>query len=167
MSLTDGRRYVDLSQEQTTTEREFTMTVASDLLAQLPDGRGTSNPGRRAGGQHPQEVVELRSDQGQADALGSAAAGRGGKARKQLALDYAGERRLNHALHIAAVVQYRMPGAGQDYYWRKRAAGKTHNEALRCLKRRISGARPRPTPTHVRRAGEPAAQPPAMSRCPL
>jgi transposase len=53
-------------------------------------------------------------------------------------LNRGGNRRLNHALHIAAVVQYRMAGPGQDYYRRKRDAGKTHNEALRCLKRRIS-----------------------------
>jgi transposase len=53
-------------------------------------------------------------------------------------LNRGGNRRLNHALHIAAVVQYRVAGPGQDYYRRKRAAGKTHNEALRCLKRRIS-----------------------------
>jgi transposase len=53
-------------------------------------------------------------------------------------LNRGGNRRLNHALHIAAVVQYRMPSPGQDYYRRKREAGKTHNEALRCLKRRIS-----------------------------
>jgi transposase len=33
-----------------------------------------------------------------------------------------------------------MPGPGQDYYRRKREAGKTHLEALRCLKRRISDA---------------------------
>ena len=31
-----------------------------------------------------------------------------------------------------------MPGPGRDYYRRKRAAGKTHLEALRCLKRRLS-----------------------------
>jgi transposase len=31
-----------------------------------------------------------------------------------------------------------MPGAGQDYYRRKRDQGKTHLEALRCLKRRLS-----------------------------
>lgn len=31
-----------------------------------------------------------------------------------------------------------MAGPAQDYYRRKRAAGKTHNEAVRCLKRRIS-----------------------------
>jgi transposase len=53
-------------------------------------------------------------------------------------LNRGGNRRLNHVLHIAAVTQTRMPGAGQDYYRRKRAAGKTHLEAMRCLKRRIS-----------------------------
>ena len=55
-------------------------------------------------------------------------------------LNRGGNRRLNHALHIAAVVQIRMPGAGQDYYRRKREEGKTHNEAVRCLKRRLSDA---------------------------
>jgi transposase len=53
-------------------------------------------------------------------------------------LNRGGNRRLNHALHIAAVVQYRMPGPDQDYYRRKRDQGKTHLEALRCLKRRLS-----------------------------
>jgi transposase len=53
-------------------------------------------------------------------------------------LNRGGNRRLNHVLHIAAVVQSRLPGPGQDYYRRKRAAGKTHLEALRCLKRRLS-----------------------------
>ena len=34
-----------------------------------------------------------------------------------------------------------MPGpGGQDYYRRKREAGKTQNEALRCMRRRISDA---------------------------
>jgi transposase len=53
-------------------------------------------------------------------------------------LNRGGNRRLNHVLHIAAVVQSRMAGPGQDYYRGKRAAGKTHLEALRCLKRRLS-----------------------------
>jgi transposase len=53
-------------------------------------------------------------------------------------LNRGGNRRLNHVLHVAAVCQSRMPGEGQDYYRRKRAAGKTHLEALRCLKRRLS-----------------------------
>jgi transposase len=53
-------------------------------------------------------------------------------------LNRGGNRRLNHVLHIAAVAQARMPGPGRDYYLRKRAAGKTHLEAIRCLKRRLS-----------------------------
>lgn len=53
-------------------------------------------------------------------------------------LNRGGNRRLHHALHIAAAVQYRMPGPGQDYYRRKRDQGKTDLEALRCLKRRLS-----------------------------
>lgn len=53
-------------------------------------------------------------------------------------LNRAGNRRLNHVLHMAAVTQARRPGPGRDYYLRKRADGKTHLEAMRCLKRRLS-----------------------------
>jgi transposase len=49
-----------------------------------------------------------------------------------------GNRRLNHVLHIAAVVQISHPGPGQDYYRRKRAEGKSPLEAIRALKRRLS-----------------------------
>ena len=49
-----------------------------------------------------------------------------------------GNRKVNHAIHIAAVTQLRYPGEGRDYYDRKRAEGKTSKEAIRCLKRRIS-----------------------------
>ena len=53
-------------------------------------------------------------------------------------LNRGGNRRLNHVLHIVAICQIRYPGEGQDYYRRKRAAGKTPMEAMRCLKRRLS-----------------------------
>ena len=53
-------------------------------------------------------------------------------------LNRGGNRRLNYALHIAALVQVRLPGPGRDYYLRKRDAGKTPLEAMRCLKRRLS-----------------------------
>jgi transposase len=39
-----------------------------------------------------------------------------------------------------AIVQIRHPTAGQAYYRRKRAEGKSPKEALRCLKRRLSDA---------------------------
>ncbi|WP_426562397.1 transposase [Angustibacter sp. McL0619] len=53
-------------------------------------------------------------------------------------LSRAGNRRMNHVLHIAAIVQIRHDTAGRAYYRRKLAAGKTPMEALRCLKRRLS-----------------------------
>jgi transposase len=55
-------------------------------------------------------------------------------------LSRAGDRKLNHALYMMAVVQIRHPTAGQAYYRRKRAEGKAPKEALRCLKRRLSDA---------------------------
>lgn len=54
-------------------------------------------------------------------------------------LSRAGNRRLNHALHMMAVTQIRQPDSpGRGYYERKRLEGKTSKEALRCLKRRLS-----------------------------
>jgi transposase len=47
---------------------------------------------------------------------------------------------MNHMIHIAAVTQLRLDTDGRAYYRRKRAEGKKPLEALRCLKRRISGA---------------------------
>jgi transposase len=50
-----------------------------------------------------------------------------------------GNRRLNHALHIAAITQIRYPHSpGRRYYDRKLAEGKTRREAVRALKRRLS-----------------------------
>ena len=50
-----------------------------------------------------------------------------------------GNRRLNHAVHMAAVTQIRYRHSdGRAYYDRKLAEGKTPKEALRCLKRRVS-----------------------------
>ena len=55
-------------------------------------------------------------------------------------LSRAGNRQLNQAIHIAAVVQVRYDTPGRAYYRRKLTQGKTKREALRCVKRRISGA---------------------------
>lgn len=53
-------------------------------------------------------------------------------------LSRGGNRQINMALHMMAVVQLRNPTEGKRYYDRKVAAGKTPNEALRCIKRRLS-----------------------------
>jgi transposase len=61
--------------------------------------------------------------------------------RKIHRLSLRGNRRVNHAIHMAAITQIRYRhSAGRAYYDRKVAEGKTHKEALRSLKRRISDA---------------------------
>jgi len=55
-------------------------------------------------------------------------------------LSRSGDRKLNSALHLVAVTQVRMPNsAGRRYFDRKIDEGKTRNEAMRCLKRKIAG----------------------------
>lgn len=55
-------------------------------------------------------------------------------------LSRAGNRRLNHALHMIALSHKKHDQRGRDYYARKHAAGKGAKGALRCLKRRLSDA---------------------------
>lgn len=49
-----------------------------------------------------------------------------------------GNRQLNRMLYAVAITQIRADTEGRAYYERKRAAGKTSREALRCLKRKLS-----------------------------
>jgi transposase len=56
-------------------------------------------------------------------------------------LSQRGNRRLNHALHLAAICQIRQTHSeGRAYFERKIADGKTKKEALRALKRQVSNA---------------------------
>lgn len=50
-----------------------------------------------------------------------------------------GDRKLNNALHTIALTQIRLPTSeGRRYFERKIGEGKTHSEAMRCLKRRLA-----------------------------
>ena len=61
----------------------------------------------------------------------------GDRARHRLSRT--GDRQLNSAIHLVAVTQVRMPNsAGRAYFDTKVAEGKTRNEAMRCLKRRLA-----------------------------
>ena len=72
---------------------------------------------------------------------GTAPAGVSSGPRKIYRLSLRGNRRINHAIHMAAITQIRHRHSdGRAYYDKKIAEGKTHKEALRCLKRRISDA---------------------------
>jgi transposase len=72
---------------------------------------------------------------------GTAPAGVSSGNRKACRLSLRGNRRVNHAIHMAAITQIRhRHSEGRAYYDKKIAEGKTHKEALRALKRRISDA---------------------------
>ena len=59
--------------------------------------------------------------------------------RKTCRLSRRGNRRLNHAIHMAAVTQIRYRHSnGRAYYDKKLAEAKTPKEALRALKRQVS-----------------------------
>ena len=59
--------------------------------------------------------------------------------RKVHRLSRRGNRRINHAVHMAAITQVRhLHSEGRAYYDKKIAEGKSPKEALRALKRRIS-----------------------------
>jgi transposase len=74
-----------------------------------------------------------------------------------------GNRRVNHAAHMAAVTQIRYPHSdGRAYYDKKRAEGKTAKEALRALKRQVSDALYKHLKADAARAagaGSPGGQP--------
>ena len=53
-------------------------------------------------------------------------------------LSRGGNRQINRVLHIMAVVQLRNPTEGRAYFDRTKARGKTSNESMRLLKRRLS-----------------------------
>jgi transposase len=64
-----------------------------------------------------------------------------GGRRKVFRLSRRGNRRLNHAIHMAAVPQIRdRHSSGRAYYDRKIAEGHSGKEAIRALKRRLSDA---------------------------
>jgi len=72
-----------------------------------------------------------------------------------------GNRRLNHAIHMAAVTQIAHKNSdGHAYYQRRLAEGKTLSEARRALKRKISNAIYARLQAHARaRAAGPGGQP--------
>jgi transposase len=74
-------------------------------------------------------------------------------------LSLRGNRRINHAIHMAAITQIRHKHSdGRTYYDKKIAEGKTHKEALRSLKRQISNAIYARLLADARRAGQQPAQ---------
>ena len=59
---------------------------------------------------------------------------------------------MNWALHYTALVQCRILPDAKTYMARQRKAGKSHKEAMRCLKRHLSNVVYRHLVTDARRA---------------
>jgi len=79
--------------------------------------------------------------------------------RKVHRLSRRGNRRVNHAIHMAAITQIRFAHSeGRAYYDKKIAEGKTPKEALRALKRRVSDAIYRRLRADARRAASQSTQ---------
>jgi len=75
-------------------------------------------------------------------------------------LSLRGDRRMNHAIHMAAVTQIRYQHTkGRAYYDKKVAEGKTAKEALRALKRQVNDAIYRRMKADARRAAASMAGP--------
>ena len=88
-----------------------------------------------------------------------------GGRRKVFRLSRRGNRRLNHAIHMAAVTQIRFRHTeGRAYYDRKIAEGHSGKEAIRALKRRISDALYTRLRHDAERTGRVAAGPGGHSR---
>jgi transposase len=102
------------------------MVEASGSTLTEPPGSGRSSP--------PGCWPTSATSRGSLTGTGS----RPGPARHRLSR--AGNRWMNHVIHIAAISQIRLDTDGRAYYRRKRAEGKKSLEAIRCLKRRISDA---------------------------
>ncbi|MDQ3103675.1 MAG: IS110 family transposase, partial [Actinomycetota bacterium] len=118
----DLKVMVEASDTSLTTLPGVGLIVAARVLAEVGDVRRFANRNRFASwtGTAPLEASS------------------GEQVRHRLSR--AGNRRMNHMLHIAATTQIRLDTPGRAYYRRKLAAGKTRMEAMRCLKRRISDA---------------------------
>jgi transposase len=67
-------------------------------------------------------------------------------------LNRGGNRQLNWALHYIALVQCRIMPEAQAYMARQREGGKSHKEAMRCLKRHLSNVVYRHLVADARRA---------------
>jgi transposase len=81
--------------------------------------------------QHPGPCIRPSSQHRFASYTGTAAIDASSGDNNRHRLNRGGKRQLNHALHIIAICQVRYPCECQDYYRRKRAAGRSPVEALR------------------------------------
>jgi transposase len=130
-------RIAELSREAKRLEAELTKLIRTHRPALLEQaGCGALSAailiGRTAG------VARFASDAQFARMAGVAPIpASSGKTRRHR-LHRGGDRQLNHALHIIALTRSRVDPETRAYLDRKRSEGKSHREAMRCLKRHLA-----------------------------
>lgn len=128
-------RHLDRRITKSTRDIHTAVTESATTLTQLP-GIGTLTAGKVLGRVGP--ITRFRSTAAFASYTGTAPIEVSSGDVKRHRLSRAGDRQLNSCLHVMAITQIRQDTPGRTYYLRKRSEGKTHREAMRCLKRRLS-----------------------------
>jgi len=131
------RRIAELTQRAKELERELAALVRSEAapLLELP-GCGVLTAAKLIG--ETAGVERFASDARLAMHAGAAPLDASSGQQQRHRLNRSGNRQLNCALHRMAIVQGRSHPPARAYLARKEAEGKTHREALRCLKRLLA-----------------------------
>jgi transposase len=131
------RRIRDLTRSIDALQRELAVLVA-DLAPQLlaEQGCGVLTAAKLIG--EVAGIGRFSTDAKLARLAGSAPIPASSGRTDRYRLDRGGNRQLNCALHRLAVTKARLDPATAAYLARKRAEGKNHREALRCLKRHLA-----------------------------
>jgi transposase len=135
MDLVSEVRQLDRRIAKTADDIQIAVTASGTTLTEL-HGVGALTAGKILG--RVGAITRFRSPAAFASYTGTAPieVSSGDVVRHRLSR--AGDRQLNFCLHVMAMTQVRQDTPGRAYYQRKRSEGKSHNEAMRCLKRRLS-----------------------------
>jgi transposase len=128
-------RHLDRRITKAGADIQAAVTASGTTLTQL-HGIGTLTAGKILG--RVGAITRFRSAAAFASYTGTAPIEVSSGDVKRHRLSRAGDRQLNSCLHVMAITQIRQDTPGKTYYLRKRSQGKSHQEAMRCLKRRLS-----------------------------
>ena len=135
MDLVSQVRQLDRRIELAANDIQMAVSASGTTLTDLP-GLGALTAGKILG--RVGDVSRFRSVAAFASYTGTAPIEVSSGQVVRHRLSRAGDRQLNSCLHVRALAQVRHDTPGRAYYLRKRSEGKNHNEAIRCLKRRLS-----------------------------
>jgi transposase len=114
-------------------------SMVRDIAPELLDLHGVSDVAAAGLIGHSGDIRNCRNAASFAMRCGAAPIQCSSGRTEAVRVNLGGNRQLNRLLHIASIAQIRSAThPGRKYYERKRAEGKTHLAALRCLKRTLA-----------------------------